>query len=95
MTTAIVGTDASGGLPAAAAAMQAQAKAAILAGTTPVAVEDTVKISAGAQEVQQVTAVKVRLLRNEGQSAPQIATHLKLAASPVQSYLGAQAAPQK
>ena len=81
------------GLPAAAAAMQAQAKAAILAGTTPVAVEDTVKISAGAQEVQQVTAV--RLLRNKGQSVPQIATHLKLAANAVQSYLGAQAAPQK
>jgi hypothetical protein len=93
MTTAIVGTDASGGLPAAAAAMQAQAKAAILAGTTPVAVEDTVKISAGAQEVQQATAV--RLLRNEVQSVPQIATHLKLAANAVQSYLGAQAAPQK
>jgi len=73
--------------------MQAQAKAAILAGTTPVAVEDTVKISAGAQEVQQATAV--RLLRNEVQSVPQIATHLKLAANAVQSYLGAQAAPQK
>ena len=59
------------------------------------AVEDTVKISAGAQEVQQATAVKVRLLRNEGQSVPQIATHLKLAANAVQSCAGAQAAPQK
>jgi hypothetical protein len=76
MTTAIVGTEASGG--AAAAAVQAQAKAAmstISAATTPAAAEDTVKISAEAQEVQQATAVQVRLLRNEGQSVPQIATN--------------------
>jgi hypothetical protein len=82
MTTAIVGTEASVGAAAAAAAVQAQAKAAISTGTTPAAVEDTVKISAGAQEVQQATAVQVRLLRNEGQSVPQ-------------SYLGAQAAAQE
>jgi hypothetical protein len=95
MTTAIIGTPASRGAAAAAAAMQAQAKAAISAGTTPAAVEDTVKISAEAQEVQQATAVQVRLLRNEGQSVPQIATQWKIAASAVQSYLGAQTTAQK
>jgi DNA-binding NarL/FixJ family response regulator len=95
MTTAIVGAEASGGAAIAAAAVQAQAKAAISTGTTPAAVEDTVKISADAQEVQQATAVQVRLLRNEGQSVPQIATQLKIAASAVQSYLGAQSAAQK
>jgi hypothetical protein len=93
MTTAIVGAEASA--RAAAAAVQAQAKAAISAGTPATAVEDTVKISAEAQEVQLATAVQVRLLRNDGQSVPQIATKLKLAASAVQSYLGAQAVAQK
>jgi hypothetical protein len=94
MTTAIVGTGASGRAAGAAAAVQSQAKAAIAAGTTPAAVEDTVKISADAQEVQEVTAVQVRLRRNEGQSVPQIASQLKIAASAVQSYLGAQAVAQ-
>jgi DNA-binding NarL/FixJ family response regulator len=91
MTTAIVGTAASGGA-AAAAAVQVQPKTAAPAATTATAAEDRVTISATAQEVQQPTAVQVRLLRNEGQSVPQIATQLKLTASAVQSYLGAQAA---
>jgi DNA-binding NarL/FixJ family response regulator len=95
MTTAIVGTAASGGAAAAAAAMQVQPKAAAPAATTATAAEDSVTISATAQEVQQSTAVQVRLLRNEGQSVPQIATQLKLTASAVQSYLGAQAGAQK
>jgi len=93
MTTAIVGTEASGG--AAAAAVQAQAKAAISAGTTATAAEDSVTISATAQEVQQPPAVQVRLLRNVGLSVPQIATQLKLSASAVQSYLGAPAPTAK
>jgi hypothetical protein len=83
MTIAIVGTAALGGAAAAPVAL-ARPKAAA---TTATAAEDTVKISAEAQEVQQATAVQVRLLRNEGQFVPQIATQLKLSASAVQSYL--------
>jgi DNA-binding NarL/FixJ family response regulator len=93
MTTAIVGTAASGGAAlAAAAAVQAQAKQAAPAAAITTAAEDSVTLSATAQEVQQPTAVQVRVLRNEGQSVPQIATQLKIAASAVQSYLGAPAA---
>jgi hypothetical protein len=87
MTTAIVGTAASGG----AAAAQAQAKPAAPAATTTTAAEDSVTISATAQEVQQPTAVQVRLLRNEGQSVPQIATQLEITQGAVQSYLGTPA----
>ena len=92
MTTAIVGTAASG---AAAAAVQAQAKAAAPATTTTTAAEDSVTISAAAQELQQPTAVQVRLLRNEGQSVPQIAKQLEITQGAVQSYLGTPAAASK
>jgi hypothetical protein len=85
MTTASVGTAASGGAAVAAAtALQAQAKPA----ATTTSAEDSVAISATAQEVQQPTAVQVRLLRNEGQSVQQIATKLQTTQGAVQSYLG-------
>jgi DNA-directed RNA polymerase specialized sigma24 family protein len=74
---------------------QVQPKAAVPAATTATAAEDSVTISATAQEVQQPTAAQVRLLRNEGQSVPQIATQLKISASEVQNYLGAAAAATK
>jgi len=95
MTTAIVGTEAPGGAATAAAVAQAQPKAEAPAATTATPAEGSVTISAMAQEVQQPTAVQVRVLRNEGQSVPQIATDLKITASAVQSYLGAQAGAQK
>src|SRR5277367_5823031 len=98
MTTAIVGTAASGGAAvAAAAAVQVQAKgaAAAPAATSTTAAEDSVTISATAQEVQQPTAVQVRLLRNEGQSVPQIAKQLEITQGAVQSYLGKPAAASK
>jgi|HubBroStandDraft_1064217.scaffolds.fasta_scaffold24635_4 DNA-directed RNA polymerase specialized sigma24 family protein len=93
MTTAIVGTAASGG--AAAAMAPVQPKAAAPAATTATAAEDSVTISATAQEVQQPTAAQVRLLRHEAQSVPQIATQLNITASAVQSYLGAPAPAAK
>ena len=96
MTTAIVGTAASGGATvAASAAAQAQAKSAAPAATTTTAAEDSVTISATAQEEQQPTAVQVRLLRNEGQSVPQIAKQLEITQGAVQSYLGKPAAASK
>ena len=92
MTTGIVGTAASG---AAAAAVQAQAKTAAPATTTTTAAEDSVTISAAAQELQQPTAVQVRLLRNKGPSVPQIAKQLEITQGAVQSYLGTPAAASK
>jgi DNA-binding NarL/FixJ family response regulator len=96
MTTAIVGTAASGGAAVAAVAgVQLQAKAVAPAATLTTAAEDSVTISATAQEVQQPTAVQVRLLRNEGQSVPQIAKQLEITQGAVQSYLGKPAAASK
>jgi DNA-directed RNA polymerase specialized sigma24 family protein len=99
MTTAIVGTAGSAGAAAAAAVAHVQPKAATPAAaatTSPAtAAEDSVTISATAQEVRQPTAAQVRLLRNEGQSVPQIATKLKISASEVQNYLGTAAAATK
>jgi len=57
--------------------------------------EDTVKISAAAQEVPQPMSVQVRALHNQGQSIPQIATKLAISPSSVQSYLGTLAATAK
>jgi hypothetical protein len=93
MTIAISGAGGS----AAAAAIQAQATAAAPppSTTSAAAAQDKVTISAATQEAQQLTAVQVRLLRNEGQSVPQLATQMKITASAVQSYLGAQATAQK
>ena len=94
MNSAIVGTAASGEA-APIAAVQVQPKAAAQAPATKTAAEDSVTISATAQEVQQPTAVQVQLLRNEGQSVQQIATQLAISTNAVQSYLGAQATAQK
>jgi hypothetical protein len=95
MNTAIIGTNASGGAAGAAAAVQAQAKATASAAATKTAAEDSVTISATAQEVQLPTAVRVQLLRNEGQSVQQIATQLAISTNAMQSYLGNPAAPAK
>ena len=57
--------------------------------------EDTVKISAAAQEVPQPISVQVRALHNQGKSIPQIATKLSISPSSVQSYLGTPAATAK
>ena len=95
MSTTIVGTAAFGGAAVAAAAVQAQPKAAAQAPATKTTAEDSVTISATAQEVRQPTAVQVQLLRNEGQSVQQIATQLAISTNAVQSYLGNPAAPAK
>ena len=84
MNSAIVVTAAFGGA-APVAAVQVQPKAAAQAPPTRAAAEDSVTISATAQEVQQPTAVQVQLLRNEGQSVQQIATQLAISTNPVQS----------
>ena len=78
----------------AAAVPVAQSSPAALASTArkPAASgEDTVKISATAQEVQQPTSAQVRLLHAEGQSVPQIASKLQITPQAVQSYLGTPA----
>ncbi len=95
MSTTIVGTAASGGAAAAPAAVRAQPKAAAQAPATKTTAEDSVTISATAQEVRQPTAVQVQPLRNEGQSVQQIATQLAISTNAVQSYLGNPAAPAK
>ncbi len=93
MNTAIVGTAASGGAAVAAAAVaQAQARAAPPATTSA---EDSVTISATAQQVEQPTAVQARALRNERQSVPHIAKQLRIDANAVQSHLGAPATAPK
>jgi DNA-binding NarL/FixJ family response regulator len=99
MTTAIVGATGFSGAAAAAAVAQVQPKAATPAAaattSSAAAAEDSVTISATAQEVHQPTAAQVRLLRNEGKSVPQIATQLKISAREVQNYLGTAAAATK
>jgi DNA-binding CsgD family transcriptional regulator len=58
--------------------------------------QDTVKISARAQEVEQPTSAQVRLLHAEGQSVVQIASKLDITPHAVQSHLGTPAqAPTK
>ncbi|MGA7852217.1 MAG: hypothetical protein WCA15_02755 [Candidatus Acidiferrales bacterium] len=88
MVTSVSGSGASG----AAAAAVAPANVPTPAAAKPAAAqEDTVKISATAQEVQQPTSVRVRLLHAQGQSVPQIATKLAISPGAVQSYLGTPA----
>ncbi|MFZ3217260.1 MAG: helix-turn-helix domain-containing protein [Candidatus Acidiferrales bacterium] len=72
---------------AAAAAPAATAPPKAAATPAPAA-EDTVNISATAQEIQQPLSTQVLLLHNQGQSIPQIATQLAISPSAVQSYLG-------
>lgn len=76
---------------AAAAAVEQASVSAPAAAKPAAAQEDTVNISATAQEVQQPTSVRVRLLHAQGQSIPQIATKLAISPSAVQSYLGTPA----
>jgi hypothetical protein len=88
------------GAAVAAPAVEAQPKAVPVqqkaAAAAPASAgEDTVKISAVAQEVPQPMSVQVRALRNQGQSIPQIATKLAISPSSVQSYLGTPAATAK
>jgi DNA-binding NarL/FixJ family response regulator len=88
MVTSVSGSGASG---AAAVAVE-QASVPVAAAAKPAAAqEDTVRISATAQEVQQPTSVRVRLLHAEGQSIPQIAQKLAISPRAVQSYLGTPA----
>ncbi|MGC2733412.1 MAG: hypothetical protein WA212_05900 [Candidatus Acidiferrales bacterium] len=88
MVTSVSGSGASG---AAAAAAVEQASAPAPAAKSAATQEDTVNISATAQQVQQPTSVRVRLLHAQGQSIPQIATKLAISPSAVQSYLGTPA----
>ena len=82
MVTSVSGSGASGG---AAAVPQANVPAPVVA--KPAAgEEDTVKISAAAQEVKQPTAAQVRLLHAQGESVSQIATKLAITPHAVQSY---------
>ena len=71
--------------------MQPKAAAAAPAG----AGEDTVKISAAAQEVPQPMSVQGRALHNQGKSVPQIASKLSISPTSVQSYLGTPATTAK
>jgi DNA-binding NarL/FixJ family response regulator len=92
MSIAISATAGSGAAVAAPEApVQPKAATAAPAGTG----EDTVKISAAAQEVPQPMTVQVRALHNQGKSVAQIATKLSISASSVQSYLGTPAAAPK
>lgn len=92
MVTSVSGSGASGG---AAAVAQASAPAPVAA-KPAAAEEDTVKISAAAQEVKQPTAAQVRLLHAQGESVLQIATKVAITPHAVQSYLGTPAqAPSK
>ncbi|MFZ0580059.1 MAG: hypothetical protein WAN72_08945 [Candidatus Acidiferrales bacterium] len=92
MVTSVSGSGASGG---AAAVAQASAPAPVAA-KPAAAEEDTVKISAAAQEVKQPTAAQVRLLHAQGESVSQIATKVAITPHAVQSYLGTPAqAPSK
>lgn len=87
MVTSVAGSGAAG----AAAAVQQASVAAPAAAKPAAAQEDTVNISATAEEVQQPTSVRVRLLHAEGQSIPQIASTLAISPGAVQSYLGTPA----
>jgi DNA-binding NarL/FixJ family response regulator len=79
---------ASGASGDSAAVQGVQPSAAAPAATKPAASgEDTVKISATAQEVQQPTSAQVRLLHAEGQSVAQIASKLEITPHAVQTYL--------
>jgi len=92
MSIAISGV-AAAGAAVAAPAVEAQPKAAAAAPAN--AGEDTVKISAAAQEVPQPMSVQVRALHNQGKSIPQIASKLAISPSSVESYLGTPAATAK
>ncbi len=86
MVTSVSGS----GAPSEAAAGQPSAPAP--AAVKPTATqEDTVKISAAAQEVKQPTATQVRLLHAQGEPVSQIATKLAITPHAVQSYLGTPA----
>lgn len=89
MVTSVSGSGAAGGA-AAVAAVQASIQAPVVA-RPAAAEEDSVKLSAAAQEVKQPTAAQVRLLHAEGESIPQIATKLAITPHAVQSYLGTPA----
>lgn len=89
MVTPVSASGTSGGADAGATAQSSSA--AVVAAKPSAPQEDTVKISATAQEVQQPTAAQVRLLHAEGQSVPQIATKLAITPHAVQSYLGTPA----
>jgi hypothetical protein len=95
MATSVSATGASTGAVAAVSAVQSRAAAP--AATKPASSgEDTVKISATAQEVQQPTSAPVRLLHAQGQSVPQIASKQQITPQAAQSYLGRPAqAPRK
>jgi hypothetical protein len=65
-----------------------QPSTAAPAATKPAASgEDTVKISATAQQVQQASSAQVRLSHAEGPSVAQIASKLDITPHAVQSYL--------
>jgi DNA-directed RNA polymerase specialized sigma24 family protein len=88
MVTSVSG---SGGSGAGAVAVEQASVPAAAAAKPAAAQEDTVKISATFEEVQQPTSAQVRLLHAEGQSIPQIATKLAISPGAVQSYLGTPA----
>ena len=76
---------ASGASSGAATVPEAQPVAAVPAAAKPATTgEDTVRISATAQEAKQPTAAQVRLLHAKGQSIPQIASKLQITAHAVQ-----------
>jgi DNA-binding NarL/FixJ family response regulator len=85
MVPSVSSTGTSGGAAAVAASVPAPAA------KPAAAEEDTVKISAAAQEVKQPTAAQVRLLHAQGESIPQIARKLAITPHAVQSYLGTPA----
>lgn len=86
MVTSVSSSATSGGAAAEAAA---QTNNPAPATAKPAAAEeDTVKISAAAQQIKQPTAAQVRLLHAQGESVSQIATKLGMTPHAVQSYLG-------
>jgi len=87
MVTSVSGSGAS----SAAAVAVTQSSVPAAATKRVAAEEDTVKISATSEEVQQPTSAQVRLLHAEGQSIPQIAQKLAISPRAVQSYLGTPA----
>jgi DNA-binding NarL/FixJ family response regulator len=87
----VTSVSASGAASGAAVAVEQSSVPAAAAAKPAAAQEDTVKISATAEEVQQPTSVQVRLLHAEGHSIPQIATKLAISPGAVQSYLGTPA----
>jgi DNA-binding NarL/FixJ family response regulator len=87
--SAIAGSGAAVAAPAVAVQPKAAAAQPANAG------EDTVNISAAAQEVPQPMSVQVKALHDQGQSVSQIASKLAISASSVQSYLGTPPATSK